>query len=81
LQLEPFLNFVMRRPFQPFRVHLCDGRRVTVRHPESVTVYRGGLGFWHLLRSGRLEFVEGAAVTSMRSAGVADVADFPTSSA
>lgn len=81
MQLEPFLNFVMRRPFRPFRVHLSDGRRITVRHPESVTVYVGGLGFWHLLPSGRLEFIEGDAMTSVRSAGVADVADFPTSSA
>ena len=81
MQLEPFLNFVLRRPFRPFRVHLADGRRITVKHPESVTVYAGGLGFWRLLPSGQMEFIEGDAVTSVRSADVADPTDFPTSSA
>ena len=29
-------------PFQPFDIHLADGRAIAVRHPEMVAVTEGG---------------------------------------
>ena len=76
MELPPFLAFLMARPFRPFEVRLVDGHRVKIVHPESVTVYLGGLGFWHVLPSGKMEFIEGNAMASIRSAGVVDSSDF-----
>lgn len=76
MQLPPFLNFLFARPFRPFVVSLWDGRRVEVTHPEAVTLYHAGLGFWLLLSSGQMMFVEGDAVTSVHSAGIANPSDF-----
>ena len=73
MQLPPFL---MARPFRPFVVRLSDGRRFEVSHPESASVYLGGLGFWVVLPSGQLEFVEGDAVTSLHSADIVDPSEF-----
>jgi len=76
MELPPLLNFLFARPFLPFDVMLTDGRRIPVTHPESVTVYLGGLGIWLMLPSGQMEFIEGYAVTSIRSAGIVNPSDF-----
>jgi hypothetical protein len=76
MQLPPFLDFLMARPFRPFVVSLADGRRIEVNHPEAATVYLGGLGFWLMLSSGQMMFVEGDAVTSIHSAGAVNPSDF-----
>ena len=36
-------QFLDRRPFQPFRVTLTDGRTYEVRHPEMVMVGRSAI--------------------------------------
>ena len=36
-------NFLNRRPFQPFRITLTDGRNYEVRHPELVMVGRSSI--------------------------------------
>lgn len=37
------LRKVLRaRPFKPFTVHLADGRRMTMDHPELMSVSPGG---------------------------------------
>jgi hypothetical protein len=61
------LTFLFANPFQAFDIYLVDGRTLRVTHPESVSVYNGGMGLWLLQRSGQVEFLEGAAVTSLRS--------------
>jgi hypothetical protein len=55
---------------------LIDGRRISVTHPEIATVYLGGLGIWISHPSGQMEFIDGDAVSSFRSAGVVDPSDF-----
>jgi hypothetical protein len=37
---ETLLDYIRRRPFQPFRLHLTDGTTYEVRHPELVIVTR-----------------------------------------
>jgi hypothetical protein len=32
---------IRRRPFQPFMLHLVDGRSVTVNHPELIAHQAG----------------------------------------
>ena len=36
-------NFLNKRPFQPFRITLTDGRNYEVRHPELVMVGRSSI--------------------------------------
>ena len=37
---QDVLKFLSRRPFQPFRICLSDGRSFDVRHPELAMVGR-----------------------------------------
>jgi len=76
MQLEPLLIFLLARPFEPFELFLNDGRRIGISHPESASVYQGGLGLWVALPSGQMEFLEGDAVTSVRSTRSANPSDF-----
>jgi hypothetical protein len=32
-----------REPFQPFVIHMSDGRAVAVNHPEMILVYRNSV--------------------------------------
>jgi hypothetical protein len=55
------------RPFQPFRIHLADGRNFEVEHPEFLA-YRGGR--IAILLSPELgEFVDLLLVTSIEMIG------------
>ncbi|MFI5456133.1 MAG: hypothetical protein ACHRXM_11850 [Isosphaerales bacterium] len=49
MTIEQLRNFYQARPFRPFIMHLADGRRLAVHHPEflatapsgrTVTVYQ-----------------------------------------
>jgi len=49
MTIEQLRNFYQARPFRPFIIHLADGRRLAVQHPEflatapsgrTVTVYQ-----------------------------------------
>jgi hypothetical protein len=37
------LEFVRRRPFQPFRITLTDGRTYDARHPDLIMVGRSSM--------------------------------------
>jgi hypothetical protein len=37
---DDVLQLLRARPFQPFRVSLCDGQQYEVRHPEMAIVSR-----------------------------------------
>jgi hypothetical protein len=75
VQLEPLLRFLLAQPFRRFDLFLTDGRRVPITHPESASVYVGGLGLWIVRASGQIEFIEGDAVASVRSAEALDPSD------
>ena len=40
MRLEDIRSFLDRRPFQPFRLTLTDGRTYEVRHPELAMIGR-----------------------------------------
>jgi hypothetical protein len=42
MPLERFRDAMRAEPFVPFRVHLADGRSISVVHPESVAWNLGG---------------------------------------
>jgi hypothetical protein len=42
MTIEQILNVFQSRPFRPIVVHLVDGRRFTIRHPEFVTFASDG---------------------------------------
>jgi hypothetical protein len=35
---DQFLVFQRGRPFEPFAIHLADGRSIKVRHPEAAAL-------------------------------------------
>lgn len=37
---DDLLEFVRRRPFQPFVIHMTDGQSYEVTHPERIIVAR-----------------------------------------
>ena len=38
MDLEGVREALLKRPFEPFRIRLADGRSLAVRHPEMVAV-------------------------------------------
>ena len=64
--------FFFMQPFQPFTLHVADGRELRVEHPELATLARGGLGVWYLHHTGEVEVVDIALICSIRTLGPAD---------
>ncbi len=42
MTVEQFRTTMIRRPFIPFVIHLADGDRLPVRHPEHIAMSPGG---------------------------------------
>jgi hypothetical protein len=42
MTIESLTQVHTARPFQPFRIHLADGRTLEVAHPELLAHPRGG---------------------------------------
>ena len=42
MTVEQFRNAMIHRPFIPFVIHLADGDRLPVRHPENIAMSTGG---------------------------------------
>jgi hypothetical protein len=40
---KDILDLQRRAPFQPFSIHMSDGRKVDVHHPEMMLVYRNSV--------------------------------------
>jgi len=38
MTIELFRAALRREPFEPFVIHLADGRGISVRHPEQVAI-------------------------------------------
>lgn len=53
-------------PFQPFDIHLADGRALTVGHRELVLVTRGGRTVGVAVDDNAIEIVDLLLVTSLR---------------
>ncbi len=53
------------RPFQPFRIHLADGRALEVRHPEFLAVSPIGKEAVLFNADGRHEIIDLPLVTAI----------------
>jgi hypothetical protein len=62
-QLHAMLRAV---PFQPFDIHLADGRAVPVRHPELVLVTPGGRTIGVASMDDAIEILDLLLVTSLK---------------
>lgn len=45
--LEEIRDLLRRVPFMPFRVHLADGRKLDVPHPDFVWLPRGSVFYYY----------------------------------
>ncbi len=54
------------RPFQPFEIHMADGRSLPVDHPELLAVTPPGRTIGVGLSDGTIEIVDVMLVTSMK---------------
>jgi len=45
MTVEQFRAALRNQPFQPFVIHLADGRGIPVRHPEQVAISPAGRTF------------------------------------
>lgn len=43
ISAEDIRNLQRRAPFQPFNIHMTDGRKVEINHPEMMLVYRNSV--------------------------------------
>jgi hypothetical protein len=53
------------RPFQPFRIHLADGRNFAVEHPEFLAQSQGGRVLYVATPDDTFEIVDLLLVTSL----------------
>lgn len=53
------------RPFEPFTMHLTDGRDFTVSHPEFLAVSPGGRTAYLAVGEHKLERIEGLMIVSI----------------
>ena len=42
MTIEVFKKHWTTKPFQPFAIHLADGRQLPVKHPENVAISQSG---------------------------------------
>jgi hypothetical protein len=54
------------RPFQPFDIHLADGRSIPVHHPELLAVTSGGRTIGVAVEDDAIEVIDLLLVTSLK---------------
>ena len=64
MTIEQLRKVHQARPFQPFDLHLADGRRILVKHPELLLVNPPGRTIGVGVPDGTIEIVDILLVTS-----------------
>ena len=71
MRLDDLRQVKNRRPFEPFEIHLANGREIPISHPDALAWQ--GPDFAPVLHvvhaDGRWEVVNFAAITSLSPAG------------
>jgi hypothetical protein len=62
---EKLQEFHAARPFRPFRLHLADGRKLDVRHPEIMAYTPNGRTLLYVHPDDRAERVDLLLVVSL----------------
>ena len=73
MRLDDLKEIKNRRPFEPFEIHLADGREIPVRHPDALAWEGPDFApvLYLVLGGGRWEVVNFAAITSLSPASPA----------
>ena len=66
MTIEQIRKVHQARPFQPFDIHLADGRSLPVPHPEFLAVTPPGRTIGVGLDDGTIEVVDLLLVTSLK---------------
>ena len=66
MTIEQLREMHLARPFQPFDIHLADGRTLTVDHPEFLSQSRTGRTIYVTSSDDRLEIVDLLLVVSLK---------------
>ncbi len=66
MTIEQLRRVHQARPFQPFDIHLADGRRLPVNHPELLAIAPPGRTIGVGLKDGTIEIVELLRATSIK---------------
>jgi hypothetical protein len=72
--LEGIRRLIRKAPFAPFRVHLADGRKLEVPHPEFVWLPNPGVFFYFDAekKSDHIERINPLLIVSVESANGAE---------
>lgn len=65
MHIEQIRQLLSAQPFQPFQVHLADGRSVSVPHPEFAWVTPGGRTIFVSDGAERVHRIDALLVTSL----------------
>ena len=68
--------FFIRQPFQPITLFLVDGRTFSIPQPDFAGLDQAGLGVWIYDRSGEIEIIDAALISSIRTIGPVDMDQF-----
>jgi hypothetical protein len=68
MTIEQLRQMHRAQPFQPFEIHLADGRSITVSHSELLAMQGQGRTVAVALPNGVFEIVDLLLVTSLKSA-------------
>jgi hypothetical protein len=65
MTIEQLKRFEQARPFQPFRIHMADGRHLDVKHPEHFARTQGGRTLFVSTGDEAFEIIDLLLVTSL----------------
>jgi hypothetical protein len=73
MRIDDLRQLKNRRPFEPFEIHLADGRGIRVGHPDALAWEGPDFApvLFIVLGGGRWEVVNFAAITSLSPASPA----------
>ena len=66
MTVEQIRKMHQGKPFQPFEIHLADGRSLPVDHPECLAIAPPGRTIGVGLNDGTIEIVDLLLVTSLK---------------
>ena len=67
MTIEQLRKFHQAQPFQPFDIHLADGRSLPVEHPEMLAIAPPGRTIGIGRDDGTIEILDLLLVTSLKS--------------
>jgi hypothetical protein len=70
--LQEIRDLAQRAPFSPFTIHLADGRKLAVPHPDFIWLPKPGVFFYFHSERGSSERINPLLIVSVESANGAE---------